>query len=659
MMKKILLAVFLVLACASCKRSYDVCVYGGTAAAVVSAYSAAQMGMDVIMVSPDVQIGGMTSGGLGFTDIGNKQAVSGVARQFYRKVGKHYGKLEQWVFEPHVAEEILESYLDHPGIKVLRQYRLEDITVKNGRISTITVKSEYGQKNVSAKVFIDCTYEGDLMALSGVSYTIGRESNVTYHETYDGVQLMTGHQFPDGVDPFVERGNPESGLVWGVSGQSLLPDGSGDSLVQAYNYRICLTDSLENMIPITRPDNYDSTRYELALRLIEAQPDKRNLNDYFIWSRMPGRKTDINNRGGFSTDMIGMNYSYPDANYALRKEIIRAHTDYTKGLLYFYGHDSRVPKELREQMLQWGYPKDEYVKTDNWTPQLYVRESRRMIGEYTATQADCEGRTSIADGVAYAAYNMDSHNCQRIVVVKDGIPMVKNEGNVEIPGGYPYPVSYRCVIPKRDECVNLLVPVCLSASHIAYGSIRMEPVFMALGQACGVAAALSVSSPSNIQDVDVDALQAILSENPYLDGSAPEILIDDTSENVLYSGSWSRTRGATGYGPSYLESKAPSAEDSLIYRLPEDLDGDYSIYSYQQIRTGLNEKMAYYVSNTSGLLMEAFFDMDRVELAGQTSGEWFYLGDLHLGGDQRTEIRVERGTENKPTRADAILLIKR
>lgn len=658
-MKRILTLILIASAAISCGRSYDVCIYGGTASAVVAAYSAAQMGLDVVMVSPDVQIGGMTSGGLGFTDIGNKQAVSGIARQFYRKVGEHYGKLEQWVFEPHVAEDILESYLKHSRITVLRQYRVENATVSDGRISTINVTDGSGSRSVSAKVFIDCSYEGDLMALAGVSYTIGRESNVTYHETYDGVQLMTGHQFPDGVDPYVEKGNPESGLVWGVSDQNLLHDGSGDHLVQAYNYRICLTDSLENMIPITRPDNYDSTRYELALRLMNAQPDKRKLNDYFIWSRMPGRKTDINNRGGFSTDMIGMNYNYPDADYALRKEIIQAHTDYTKGLLYFYGHDSRVPAEFREQMLRWGYPKDEYKKTGNWTPQLYVRESRRMIGEYIATQADCEGRTSVTDGVALAAYNMDSHNCQRIVVVKDGVPMVKNEGNVEIPGGYPYPVSYRSVTPKREECVNLLVPVCLSASHIAYGSIRMEPVFMALGQACGVAAALSVSSGCNVQDVDVKALQTILSDNPCLDGSSPDILIDDTADNVVFAGSWSRIRGATGYGPSYLESKMPSAEDRLVYRLPEGLNGDYSVYSYQQIRNSLDGRMVYTVKDKSGIILETVFDMDSVELVGQTSGEWFHIGDLSFSEASDAEIQIKRGDGDKPSRADAILLIQR
>ncbi len=658
MTKQLILIAAAVLAALSCSRSYDVCVYGGTASGVVAAYSAARMGKNVLLVSPDMQIGGMTSGGLGYTDIGNKQAVSGVARQFYRRVGEHYGKLEQWVFEPHVARDILEGYLDDGRITVLRQYRLEGAAKSGRSIESITVTDGTDTRTVRARMFLDCTYEGDLMAAAGVSYTVGREGNDVYGETWDGVQLLSGHQFPDGIDPFVRPGDPSSGLVWGVSPQELLPDGSGDTLVQAYNYRICLTDSLENMIPITRPEGYDSTRYELALRLLQAQSDKRGLNDYFIWSHMPGRKTDINNRGGFSTDMIGMNYDYPEASWEERQAIIKAHTDYTKGLLYFYGHDPRVPEELRSQMLRWGYPKDEYTFNGNWTPQLYVREARRMKGEYVATQADCEGRTEIWDGVAMAAYNMDSHNCQRIALLKDGAWMVKNEGNVEIPGGYPYPVSYRSITPRREECDNLLVPVCLSASHIAYGSIRMEPVFMALGQAGGVAASLAADTGRAVQDIDVKALQSILSEDPYLDGSEPEILIDDTSEGVEFTGSWTRVRGRTGYGPSYLESKKSSDEDSLVYTLPESLDGEYAVYSYQQMRGGL-DRITCFTMTVGDSATDVSFNMDEHSVVGQTSGEWFHIGDFRFDGGTPARLSVRRGDSGKPSRADAILLIKK
>lgn len=657
MMRKLTLALAIAFSLVSCRRSYDVCIYGGTASAVIAARSAALMGMDVVMVSPDARLGGMTSGGLGYTDIGNKQAVSGLARKFYREIGRHYGKLEQWVFEPHVAEEILEGYLKHGKITLLRQYRLAKVEKEGTSLRSISVTGEQDSLRIEAKVFIDCTYEGDLMAAAGVSCCIGRESNDVYGESWNGVQLMTGHQFPDGVDPFVRKGDPSSGLLWGVSAQELLPDGSGDSLVQAYNYRICLTDSLENMIPITRPENYDSTRYELALRLMEAQPDKRTLNDYFIWSRMPGRKTDINNRGGFSTDMIGMNYAWPEAGYEEREAIIRAHTDYTKGLLWFYGHDERVPEVLRNEMLRWGYPKDEYTGTGHWTPQLYVRESRRMIGEYVATQADCEGRAGVSDGVALAAYNMDSHNCQRIALFKDGKWMVKNEGNVEIPGGYPYPVSYRSLTPKRAECTNLLVPVCLSASHIAYGSIRMEPVFMALGQACGVASAMAVSASSPVQEVDTEELKAILSDNPYLDGTAPDILIDDTSEDVMFSGSWERVRGRSGYGPTYLSSRTP-VSGSLVYRLPAGLSGEYALYCYQQKGQGLEKTVGFTLHN-GGSEVQICFERDKMQLSGQTSGDWFHLGDFRFTPACRAELSVHPGDGGKIVRSDALMLIKK
>ena len=323
------------------------------------------MGMNVLVIEPGIRIGGLTTGGLGFTDIGNKQVIAGVAKQFYRKVGEHYGRLEQWVFEPSVAEKIMREYISHENIVLMENFRIRESHMIGTRISEIIVESSDTPsytKSIKADYFIDCSYEGDLMARSGVEYTVGREANEQYGETYNGVELMDRHQFPDGIDPYKEKGNPESGLLWGISPAEVAPDGTADSMVQAYNYRICLTDNPDNMIPITRPENYDSTRYELLLRLIEAQPEKRFLNDYFIWSRMPNGKTDINNRGGFSTDMIGMNHNYPEASYEERKAIIDAHTDYTKGLLYFVGHDERVPEIMRQRMLLWGYPKDEYVK---------------------------------------------------------------------------------------------------------------------------------------------------------------------------------------------------------------------------------------------------------------------------------------------------------
>ena len=313
------LSYFLSVSFQSKPTTYDLCIYGGTSAGVIAAYTAAKMGKRVILIEPGKHLGGLSAGGLGYTDIGNKYAITGLAREFYRKIGKHYGKFEQWIFEPHVAENLFKEYIKHANILVMYDHRIIKANKSNGSINGIVVENSTStslpNKTISAKMFIDCSYEGDLMAMAGVSYTVGRESNNTYNETYNGVQLMKGHQFPDGVDPYKIPGNPSSGWLWGIDTAQLLPAGTGDKKVQAYNYRICLTNDPKNKREIIRPENYDSIKYELLLRLFQAQPAKRNLDDYFIISKMPNGKTDINNRGGFSTDMIGMNYNYPEASY--------------------------------------------------------------------------------------------------------------------------------------------------------------------------------------------------------------------------------------------------------------------------------------------------------------------------------------------------------
>lgn len=485
--------------------SVDVCIYGGTSASVTAARAAAEEGCTVTIICPDIVLGGMTTGGLGMTDIGNKVAIRGMAREFYRALGAHYGVEEQWTFEPHVASEILESWVENPKIKVLTEYYLTGIVKKGTRIRSITCQGEDGAVTIKAKCFIDCTYEGDLMAMAGVSYHVGREANTVYGESLNGSQLRDKHQFVDGIDPYVVPGDPDSGLLWGISKQTLKADGEGDDYVQAYNFRLCLSNDPDNQIPFTKPDNYDPSHYELLVRVLQADPDPF-YRRYFGWSLMPNGKTDVNNSGPFSTDMIGMNYEYPNASWERRKEIIQAHKDYTLGLMYFYVSDPRVPESMREEIKKWGWAKDEYPKTGGWTHQLYIREARRMIGEYVATQADCEGKASVEDGVGYAAYTMDSHNCERLVIEKDGKLMVKNEGDVQVRGGIPYyPISYRSITPKREECTNLLVPVCLSASHIAYGSIRMEPVFLELGQAAGMAAA--IAGRKAVQTIDITPIQ--------------------------------------------------------------------------------------------------------------------------------------------------------
>ena len=372
---------------------------------------------------------------------------------------------------------------------------------------------------------------------------------------------------------------------------------------------------------------------------------------------MPNNKTDINNRGAFSTDMIGMNHDYPEASYERRAEIIQAHKDYTLGLLWFMGNDERVPKQLRDQMLALGLPKDEYTEYGHWTPQLYIRESRRMVGEYVATQANCDNIATVDDGVGMAAYTMDSHNCQRVVIIKDGKAMVKNEGNVEISGGLPYDVSYRCLTPKREQCDNLLVPVCLSASHIAYGSIRMEPVFMLLGQSAAKAACLAIDAGVKVQEVDVKQIQRMYEEDPLLDGTPADILVDDAS--LTQPEGWTRIEKNNGFGRSYLVLDPTSKEHRLRYSFDVKSDGKYEIYTYF-IRRGESSKKTELLLSDGTNEKSIVLNADNIEILGQTSGEWVSLGEYDLQSDKAGFVEfTNRGDVTGQICADAVLLVKK
>ena len=649
-------------------KEVDVCVYGGTAAGVIAAYSAKMMGKSVVLIEPGRHLGGLTTGGLGQTDIGNKYAITGLSRDFYRRVGSHYGNFENWKFEPSIATKIIHKYVDEAQLEVLYQKRIVSATKQGTTISRITLEDAQSPAtepkiNIKAKQYIDCTYEGDLMARAGVSYIVGRESNSRYDESWSGFQLpeyrkLSGyHQFPDHVDPYKVPGDPTSGLLWGIISNRQQPNGTGDGLAQAYNFRICLTNVPENRIPITKPENYDPSRYELLVRLFDAQPEDWTINQYFIWSIMPGNKTDINNRGGFSTDMINANHNYPEASYEERAKIFRDHVDYTKGLLYFYVSDPRVPKHLQDFVAQWGYPKDEYVDNDHWTPQLYVREARRMVGSYVMTEAHCTGKEVVTDEVGMASYGMDSHNCQRIVIYKDGKAMVKNEGNVEIGVSGPYPISYRALLPKATECTNLLVPVCLSASHIAFGSIRMEPVFMVLGQSAGVAACLAIDNNAGTHEVNVDRLKEILKTNPLLDGSTPEILVDDTDIRLTESvGNWQLTHGGH-YKTGYVLCKQAQKGDFFRFLPKVSVAGKYRIYYHCPVQANreIPAKIAIDILTASGMKEVAFDPRDTEDEFGQSSS-WKDLGIYEFAPGQPAGITVNGEKSSGPVFADAVIL---
>ena len=515
----------------------DVCVYGGTSGGIAAAIQANRMGKRAVIVEPGKHLGGLTAGGLGATDIGNKAAIGGIAREFYQRVAQHYAQdaawtLESrqdyftrrgsgqakasdlaaadatmWTFEPHVAVMIFDRLIQETKVPVYREERLVSVKRKGSRITEIRTANGRGFR---ARVYIDATYEGDLMAKARVSCTVGREANAEYGETLNGIRVETPkHQFTVAVDPYRKPGDPASGLLPFIQPGGLGKPGAGDRRVQAYNFRLCFTTNAANRLPLTPPSNYEPARYELLARYLEAlvaagrQP---KLEEFWnpIW--MPNGKTDINNNGGFSTDFIGANYGYAEADYAQRARIGKEHEDYIRGFLTFLATSPRVPENMRAEMRQWGPCQDEFVETAGWPNQLYVREARRMVSDCVMTELHCRGTVQAEDPVGLAAYNMDSHNCQRIV--RNG--RVENEGDVQVPPMKPYPIAYRAIVPKAKECENLLVPVCLSATHIAYGSIRMEPVFMILGQSAATAACLAIDRQVSVQNVDYGRLRSRL-----------------------------------------------------------------------------------------------------------------------------------------------------
>ncbi len=476
----------------------DLCVYGGTSAGVTAAVQAAESGLRAVIVNPGAHLGGMSSGGLGATDLGNKAAVGGLSRRFYRRMLEHYAgrNQAQWTFEPHVAEALFTRWTQESEIPVYSGAFLGKAETSGGKLTGLVMENGL---RFEAPVFIDATYEGDLMAAAGVSYRVGREANSDYHETLDGVYFgHPGHSFGAWVDPFRVEGKPGSGLLPGVSEEEPGFQGQGDTRVQAYNFRICLTKSPDRL-PFPEPPGYDPDRFELLLRYIrDGVWDAMRLN-----TPLPNGKTDLNNNGAVSTDLIGGSREWPDGSYETRERIFREHFQYDLGMLYFLANDPRVPAEIRAEAGTWGLPADEFTRTGGWPHQLYIREARRMVSDYVVTESDCRHRRAAPDPVALAAYTMDSHHCRRIVL--DG--RCVNEGNVEIPPAAPYGVPYRSIVPRRGECGNLLVPVCLSATHIAYGSIRMEPVFMVLGQSAGTAAALALEKGCDVQDVEYPLLR--------------------------------------------------------------------------------------------------------------------------------------------------------
>jgi hypothetical protein len=469
---------------------------------------------------------------LGFTDTGNKAVIDGLSREFYHRVWLHYkddaawnwqnqsdfGNKGQgtvamdgefrtmWLFEPHVAEKVFEDFVRENNIKVLRGEWLDrkmGVVKKKGNIISFLTLSG---KVFKGKMFIDATYEGDLMAVAGINFHVGREGNAKYNETFNGVQtgvFQHDHHFKSNISPYKIKDDPSSGLLPYISAEPPGEFGAADKKIQAYCFRMCMTNHPENSVAFPKPDNYDASKYELLLREFNT-----GRNDWFSkFDVLPNKKTDTNNHGAFSSDFIGMNYDYPEADYQRRAEIIKQHYDYQAGLLWFVANDPSVPDAIRTKMASYGLAKDEFKDNNHWPHQIYVRESRRMIGDYITTEHDVMQRIETPESIGMGSYHIDSHNTQRYVTSEG---YVQNEGDIGVKPPGPYRISYGSIVPKKEECTNLFVPVCVSSSHIAYGSIRMEPVFMILGQSAAVAACLAIDEKCAIQDVSYIQLKKLL-----------------------------------------------------------------------------------------------------------------------------------------------------
>ncbi|MFM1769161.1 MAG: Xanthan lyase precursor [Verrucomicrobiota bacterium] len=570
---------------------HDVVVYGGTSAGVMAAVQARKMGRTAVIVGPDRHLGGLSSGGLGFTDTGNKEVIGGLAREFYHRIWKEYQnpaawrwqkaseygnkgqgtpamdgeRRTMWIFEPRVAERVFEELVREFQIPVMRDEWLDrsnGVRKTGARITSITMLSG---RTFRGRMFIDATYEGDLMAAAGVEYHVGREANAVYGERWNGVQtgvLHHRHHFgvlKTRISPYRVPGDPSSGVLPRISTNAPGPYGSGDRGVQAYCYRYCVTDHPDNRIPFPKPEGYDPAQYELLVRIYEA--GWRETFEKF--DPVPNRKTDSNNHGPFSTDNIGMNHDYPEAGYERRREILAEHRRYQQGWLYFIANDPRVPAEVRAEMRRWGLPKDEFTGNGNWPHQIYVREARRMKGRFVMTENELMKRRPTPDSVGMGSYTIDSHNVQRYITPEG---YVQNEGDIGV-GISPYAIAYGALIPQRGQADNLLVPVCVSSSHIAFGSIRMEPVFMILGQSAATAAALALDAGVPVQDLPYGRLrERLLQDGQVLEyrgeagrparaggvdpGRLPGVVVDD--DQAVLTGDWKPSTAAPAFvGPGY------------------------------------------------------------------------------------------------------------
>ena len=662
----------------------DVCVYGGTSGAVAAAVQAARMGKSVVLVSPDAWLGGLSSNGLGWTDIGNPDAIGGLAREFYRRLYNYYLTDSVWTretraayiarssidpdatrkmmftFEPKVTRQIFDDLMAESGVTLVRA-RLKRTAggVQKQGLRIREIMTDDNKTSVRAAMFIDATYEGDLMAAAGVSYTIGREANSAYTETLNGIQTASsgGNQLANGIDPYVVAGQPASGLLPGVNATAGGADGAGDQRLQAYTFRMCLTDVAANRVPVPQPAGYVESDYEILFRAIA----NGQTGSFFKTSPMPNRKTDSNNASGISTDFIGGNYdltagwNYAEADYAQRDQILAAHVRYQQGFVWALQNSTRVPQSVRDAWAAWGLPLDEFTASGNWPAQLYVREARRLVSDFVTTQRHVNQISGFiaSDSVGMGGYNMDSHHTQRWAAAAG----VKNEGDVQVaPTAGPYGISYRAMVPRATEVENLLVPVCVSATHIAFGSIRMEPVFMILGQSAGAAAVRAIDDNVAVQAVNYTTLKRDLDLAGQITSlSLPpvggEVIVDNVS--ATFSGTWTASSATAGYYGTNYHHDANTGLTTLKTATftPTLSAGTYEVFARWPAFTNRATNVRYDIVHAGGTTTAPLMNQQL------NNNVWMSLGSYSFAAGTTGSVTVRNDAANGFVIADAVKFV--
>ncbi len=562
----------------------DICVYGGTSGGVAAAVAAARLGKSVALVHYNNHLGGMSSGGLGVTDVGQQGAIGGISREFYQRVGQRYNmNVPVYWFEPMVAESVFWQMAGEAGVNVFTNERIAGVAMNGQRITELVTES--GMR-FRAKMFIDTTYEGDVIAAAGVSFTVGREGTNTYAESLAGVRAPSGSY---SYDPYVTPGNTGSGLLPLMQPNTLGAIGSGDHRIQAYNFRLCLTQNSTNRISLTSnaPLGYLESNYELAARYLEARlasDGAVSLGQLIhLQTIIPNGKTDINANGELSTDYVGESYTWATNSHAARELIRQKHENYIRGLLYFFGTNTRVPANVRTEMQAWGLAKDEFTDTAGWPHQIYVREARRMVSDYVMRQQNCLGTQFATEPIGLASYQMDSHSLAR--VPSGGL--ARSEGGLFAAVSQPFPISYRSIIPRTGQCENVFSTFALSASHVAFASCRMEPVFMITSQSAATAAAFAIDDNVSVQQVNYAKVAVQLrADGQLLDWvggtvATNGIIMDNGQPGASQSGSWTTGFNTVFWGINYFHDQN-SGKGSKYVRYTPNLptNGTYDVFTW-------------------------------------------------------------------------------